>query len=743
LFLSHQHVSLSLSILQENALVSTEVAHRRRLLAEAPTGIQVTTPSTVSLDESFTVAITVQGAGGETSRSLPIDVVFAIDSSGSMQDNDPTNLRLEACKQFVDQLDITIDAGAVVSWNNEIDLVFPSVGLTNDFLGLKGNIDLAQTDIFGGTDLDLGLHRAIVSLESNTRLPPFDAVIIFLTDGDGTYTPSTQPGSWTAEAARNGYTIYSIGLGNSVITANLEDMAIATGGKYYPSPSAANIQSIFEEIFQQVVLSSVPYNINLVTQSMSYIDIDQAGITPPPDAITVDDLDGTTRLTWLQVDSGNGLPFGQSRVFTYSASSSLAGLNLQVDMGTASSYTDVNGGNAATATFFPAFINVVEPTKGKGKGFINKGKGYVPVKGHYKKTKGRHPEAKTKGKKGHSKKQKGKGYHYQTPTGVIVVPPTMPIAPTVLPPVPLIGLIPVSPPVLPPTIPIIISTGKGQNWGHTTSKIHYVKNGGKGKDKKQKKHKASEKKKMKKEKYIIVGKGKGLVPTAPVPAPTPMSMPVPVPVPTPMNVPTPRPTPKPCGGQLALCTIDDDCCSGLFCDGVECKAEPLCAPVGRLCNSNNDNCCAGLTCLQGQCRPGNGCGNERDPCLIDAECCSDLVCNQGQCSEAAMSPTCKALLETCFSDRDCCPGLTCNGVFLACEAPPPIEPPRPCKALLETCFSDGDCCPGLTCNGVFLACEAPPPIEPPRPCKIVLQTCFSDGDCCPGLTCNGVFAACE
>jgi von Willebrand factor type A domain len=503
--------SLSLSLVcHQHTLESTAVVnHRRRLQSEEPTGVQITTPPSVSLEEPFTVTITVQGAGGETSRSFPIDVVFAIDSSGSMVDSDPTDLRLEAAKQFVDKLDADIDAGSVVSWNNEIELVFPTVGLTNDFVALKANIDLARTDVFGGTKLDLGLQRAIVALDENTRSPPFDAVIIFLTDGNGEYTPSTQPGSWTTVAAHNRYKIYSIGLGNDVRTENLEDMAAATGGMYYPSPSADNIQNIFAEIFQRVVLSTVPYNINLITQSMSYIGIDESAISPPPDTISVNETDGTTTLTWAEVDGGNGLPSGQSRVFTYTASSSLAGINLPVDMVTRSSFTDMNGENEGLTEFLPAIINVVQPTKGigNGKGYVTKGKGFVTVKGQNKKTKGGYHHfaqkghyfwettnwetTKGKGKGHYVPETKGKGVHHvATPSA-----PTFQTLPTLLLPYfPILGGMspaaeedaPVAPPVvLPPVTAPIASKGKGKKKGSkggttTSHKISYMKKMKKG-----------------------------------------------------------------------------------------------------------------------------------------------------------------------------------------------------------------------------------------------------------------------
>ena len=59
--------------------------------------------------DTSTVTLSVTGYGGTVTQTLPINIVFAIDSSGSMQTNDPSGLRKTAAKSFVDKLDSTRD----------------------------------------------------------------------------------------------------------------------------------------------------------------------------------------------------------------------------------------------------------------------------------------------------------------------------------------------------------------------------------------------------------------------------------------------------------------------------------------------------------------------------------------------------------------------------------------------------------------------------------------------------------
>ncbi|MHA2030954.1 MAG: VWA domain-containing protein, partial [Candidatus Kariarchaeaceae archaeon] len=174
---------------------------------------------TFGTGDMATVTINVTGAGGTETTITPMDVVFAIDSSGSMGWNDPGGLRKTAAKTFVGEMVDTRDQGGVVSWDQSIDFTY---GLSQDFTTLNNSID--AVDSSGGTNLNVGLFAAIAMLDANSRVGQSSEIIIFLTDGQGFYTPSGSPGSPADEAADKDYTIYSIGLGPGHTPAPLQDM---------------------------------------------------------------------------------------------------------------------------------------------------------------------------------------------------------------------------------------------------------------------------------------------------------------------------------------------------------------------------------------------------------------------------------------------------------------------------------------------------------------------------------------
>ena len=308
--------------------------------------------------EYTTVTISATGYGGPTSESIPVDVVFAIDSSGSMGPgtwgigNDPSNLRLTASKSFLDKLDSASDSAGLVAWDFTINDAF---GLTHDFPLLKTHID--GVDAVGGTDLDVGLNGAITMLDANPRVGESTEIIIFLTDGDGNYDHNR-----AVEAQVKGYVVYTILLetsgGGVTNPANLQDMATTTGGKFYSAPTAENLQEIFDEIYQQAIENTAPYNVLVHEVVQDHIIVDDISFSIAPDSVTKN-LDGTTTIIWDNIEehagnNDNRLEETETFTVTFKIGSSLVGDNVGIEV----------PGNTGTNPFVGSFYVWYDPTGG-------------------------------------------------------------------------------------------------------------------------------------------------------------------------------------------------------------------------------------------------------------------------------------------------------------------------------------------------------------------------------------------
>ena len=167
-----------------------------------------------------------------------LDIVFVIDSSGSMSWNDSGDIRIDVTENFIDRLTEN-DRGAIIDFDNSAKVLS---GFTSDKETLKASAK--KIDDNGGTSLSAGISKAI-SLFKQEDYSKKDTLkyIIMLTDGDGSYSTG-----YTSQAAKENITICTIGLGTSVSTSVLTAMAKGTNGNYYHAKDAQQLYPIFDAI---------------------------------------------------------------------------------------------------------------------------------------------------------------------------------------------------------------------------------------------------------------------------------------------------------------------------------------------------------------------------------------------------------------------------------------------------------------------------------------------------------------
>lgn len=172
-----------------------------------------------------------------------LDIMFVIDSSGSMTTNDPNNYRKTAAKNFVDGLipgsrvGVAVgDRAGVVDFDSSAKLL---QSLTDDFDAMKSAID--RIDSSGGTDIGAGVslgNRELIQNGLDDRIK----IQILLTDGEGSYSQA-----YTDQAVQNGITIFTIGLGRN-INESLLQVAGRTGGQYFHATSAEDLPIVYDRI---------------------------------------------------------------------------------------------------------------------------------------------------------------------------------------------------------------------------------------------------------------------------------------------------------------------------------------------------------------------------------------------------------------------------------------------------------------------------------------------------------------
>ena len=193
-----------------------------------------------------------------------IDVVYAIDGSGSMLHSDPEKLALTAGKLFTDLCgtsDRDTRAGLVFySQKIEESLDLQSLQTSGVKDSLQSTLMGLSYDSKNDTDIALGLTKAVQILKDGdafdgTRNP----MILLLSDGktdlpNGPRTVEESQKELTStleEAKQLGLPIYTVGLNynGSVDVSTMQGIANATGAKYYETKSATDLNAIVRDIY--------------------------------------------------------------------------------------------------------------------------------------------------------------------------------------------------------------------------------------------------------------------------------------------------------------------------------------------------------------------------------------------------------------------------------------------------------------------------------------------------------------
>jgi VWFA-related protein len=206
------------------------------------------TVANFTVREDGIVQAPVSGYCEDTLQTTNVSVLLIIDRSGSMgwlYGNAIVDAK-RAAKSFVDRLS-SGDECALVSFADDVAY---NQSWTNNATLMKTQIDALATS--GGTRLWDAVVTGTNLLRPRTRT----RVMIVLTDGDDNRSMETFSTALST-AVNAGITVFTIGLGSQLTPANLRTLATQTGGKYYETQNASDLDAIYAAISQQVLSRGV------------------------------------------------------------------------------------------------------------------------------------------------------------------------------------------------------------------------------------------------------------------------------------------------------------------------------------------------------------------------------------------------------------------------------------------------------------------------------------------------------
>ena len=205
-------------------------------------------------------------------KAQDLNLILALDNSGSMEDNDEGNLRFHVSRRLVEALRGSDTRVGVLVWGGQVDSD-SSLPLTSDLSAVARHLD-NPPDLLGGTDLNAAIDGIIQEFANNDSRAAKN-VAILLSDGEGTYSQET-----AGRASDRGYVIHTIGLAVEAgdnAEMILRDIAARTGGHYFFAPDEHFLEEILRLLRNELLeresikslLTDVPTAIRLELSVLS------------------------------------------------------------------------------------------------------------------------------------------------------------------------------------------------------------------------------------------------------------------------------------------------------------------------------------------------------------------------------------------------------------------------------------------------------------------------------------------
>ncbi len=231
----------------------------------------------------FMASIPVHSKSDTSTEKLPLDAIVIMDSSGSMKQTDPKQLRKPAAKLFISLLD-NQDRLSVVSFSSK---AWPITYLTQLESDKQLNQALDATDKISHKGMYTNIHSAIKKgiefLKESDQINR-EPVIILMSDGQmdvGNKEKSAQLREQIFEnllpqLIEHNIKIYSIAFTEASDQELLQEIADATDGRYALAASDDVLHKVFSKIFEQTKQPDMlPLNENkfIVDSSINEITI--------------------------------------------------------------------------------------------------------------------------------------------------------------------------------------------------------------------------------------------------------------------------------------------------------------------------------------------------------------------------------------------------------------------------------------------------------------------------------------
>lgn len=175
------------------------------------------------------------------------DIVFVIDTSGSMANTDPQNERFSSVLNLMDNMN-TQNRVSIYKFDDTSKRIIPMTEVS-DSLKKNAEEELKQYETpSGNTNMGEAIDSAYDEINS-TKKPARKAAVILLSDGEDNFGLNKKFDKTLSPFKNSNISIYTIGMSNENNFTTLKKIAKDTHGEYYNVKNASDLKGTFSKIY--------------------------------------------------------------------------------------------------------------------------------------------------------------------------------------------------------------------------------------------------------------------------------------------------------------------------------------------------------------------------------------------------------------------------------------------------------------------------------------------------------------
>ncbi|MGH6636683.1 MAG: VWA domain-containing protein [Gammaproteobacteria bacterium] len=238
------------------------------------------------------LAVNPHPAFGQQASAFTQDIVLLLDNSGSMKRNDPRFVTKEAARQFVSRIPHS-GRLALLLFDQEARLIVP-LTVMSDAQREQALSSLDRINYRGlFTNIPAAFEQALYELKTNGREDALKSIIL-LTDGivdTGDKGRDLERSRWlreelAADAARQGITVFGIGLGAKSDIQLLQSLAQRTQGDYFRASEPDDLSEILIRI-EKAMAQKLAARIALNKTKTEKVTVAEEKVTEPSKAAQI------------------------------------------------------------------------------------------------------------------------------------------------------------------------------------------------------------------------------------------------------------------------------------------------------------------------------------------------------------------------------------------------------------------------------------------------------------------------